>query len=264
MTRKPTAPIRTVIVRLTIGSFSLAALMGVIALIGGGEFGATEGRILLTTLLVGVVSVAVLCYLATAGTPFQVVGVAGGLTVLVPLVSALLLIWGDWENEPAEWVGKTFGVGVVVAATLAQASLLLVLGGRARRLVRRLLVGTLVMAAVLAGLISYLILGPEPDGPYFRVLGVVAILDVLGTVVVAALTRFGAGEVASASGTTLTIPAELAARLDAHVARTGRPRDEVVAVAVERYLDEAATGAPSGSDSDGDTDGEPAGPASRH
>jgi F0F1-type ATP synthase assembly protein I len=250
MTRKPTAPIRTVIVRLTIGSFSLAALMGVIALVGGGEFGATEGRILLTTLLVGVVSVAVLCYLATAGTPFQVVGVAGGLAVLVPLVSALLLIWGDWDNEPAEWVGKTFGVGAVVAVTLAQASLLLALGGRARPLVRRLLVGTLVMAAVLAGLVSYLILGPEPEGPYFRVLGVVAILDVLGTVVVAALTRFGAGDGARASaGAPVTIPAELAARLDAHVARTGKPRNEVVAMAVERYLDEAA---------------EPAGPTSRH
>ena len=59
-----TAPIRTAIVRITIGAFSLAALIGVMALLGGGAFGAIEGRILLTTLLVGVASMAVLCYLA--------------------------------------------------------------------------------------------------------------------------------------------------------------------------------------------------------
>ena len=62
-----TAPIRRAIVRTTIGSFSLAALMGIIALLGGGHFGATQGRVLLTTLLVGVVSIAVLCFLVTAG-----------------------------------------------------------------------------------------------------------------------------------------------------------------------------------------------------
>ena len=67
MATPTTAPIRRWIVRLTIGSFSVAALMGIVALLGGGEFGETEGRILLTTLLVGVVSIAVLCYLATAG-----------------------------------------------------------------------------------------------------------------------------------------------------------------------------------------------------
>ena len=79
-----TAPIRKVIVRVTIGSFSLAALLGIIALLRGGEFGQTQFRVLLTTLLVGVVSIAVLCYLATAGRPSQPVGVAGGVIVLFP------------------------------------------------------------------------------------------------------------------------------------------------------------------------------------
>ncbi len=79
-----TRQVRKVVVRLTIGSFSVAALLGIAALLAGGRFGETEARILLTTLLVGVVSIAVLCFLATAGKRFQLVGVAGGVTVLVP------------------------------------------------------------------------------------------------------------------------------------------------------------------------------------
>ncbi|MFC4784248.1 hypothetical protein ACT8ZV_07225 [Nocardioides sp. MAHUQ-72] len=236
------APIRTAIVRVTIGSFSLAALLGVIALIGGGAFGATEGRILLTTLLVGIVSVAVLCYLATAETPYQPVGVAGGVVVLVPLVTALVMIWSDFSEAPPEWLGKTFGVGAVVAATLAQVSLLLGISHGARSGVRRILVGTLAAAAVLAAMISYLILGTEPSGPYFRVLGVVAILDVLGTVVVTALTKFGRGlrvqAAPVAAPATIVVPPELAARVVAAAERTGRRPEEVVDQALQRYLAE--------------------------
>lgn len=241
MLRKPPAPIRTAIVRVTVTSFSLAALMGIVALLAGGAFGETEAKILFTTLLVGVVSVTVLCYLATAGTRSQPVGVAGGLVVPVPLVAALTMIWRDWDTGVPEWLGQTFGVGAVVAATLAQACLLLALAARARPLVHRILVGTLVLATVLAGVISYLIVGPEPqEQAFFRVLGVLAILDVLGTVLVAALTRFGAGDANPVPSTgTVTIPAELATRLDAYAARTGVSRDEVVSVALARHLEEA-------------------------
>ena len=37
--KAPTAPVRRWIVRVTIGSFSLAALLGIVALLSGGEFG---------------------------------------------------------------------------------------------------------------------------------------------------------------------------------------------------------------------------------
>lgn len=232
-----TAPIRTAIVRVTIGSFSAAALMGVLALLGGGTFGATEGRILLTTLVVGVVSVAVLCYLGTAGTAYQPVGVVGGVVVLVPLVTVLVMIWAYFDTDPPMAVVKTFGVGAILAATLAQASLLLVMTTERRTGVRRLLVGTLVMAAVLAGLLSALVLGLDPRGGYLRLVGVAAILDVLGTVVVAALSRFGVHPVAAApvSGP-VVLDHELAARLDTFAARSGRTRDEVVATALTDYL----------------------------
>lgn len=231
-----TRGVRTQIVRLTIGSFSVAALLGVVALLGGGAFGRTEGRVLLTTLLVGVASVAVLCYLATGGTAYQLVGVAGGMAVVVPVLTGLVLIWADLGADGSDLVGRGFGVGTTVAATLAQASLLLAIGARGRPAVRWLLAGTLVLATVLAVALSViLVTQDDPPGVVLRGMGVVAILDVLGTVVVSALSRFGA----PAGTVSVTIPATLVARLDA--ARDGRSRDEVVRDAVEAWLATSGT-----------------------
>lgn len=242
MTTPSTAPVRRWIVRITIGSFSVAALMGIAALLGGGDFGNTEGQVLTTTLLVGVVSVAVLCYLATAGRGSQPVGVAGGVAVLVPLVTGLLLIWGNVDSGGDEAVLKTFGVGAIVAATLAQASLLLTLGDKANLRARRLLLGTNVLAALLAVMTSVLVLGYDPHGDgFYRALGVIAILDVLGTVVGAALMKFvpggsgaSAGRIGDASA--ITLPGDVAEALAEHATRTGRSRDDVAASALRAYL----------------------------
>ncbi|NYD40848.1 ribbon-helix-helix domain-containing protein [Nocardioides panaciterrulae] len=231
--------LRTLIVRLTIGSFSLAALLGVVALLGGGAFGSIEGRILLTTLLVGVVSVAVLCHLLSVGTRYRAVGIAGIVAALVPLVSGLFLVWYDYENDVPAALGRTFGVGATVAVTLAQASLLLAVGAAAGPVVRRILFTTLALAAVLALQVSALILGQEPHAPYLRLMGVVAILDVLGTVVVAALARFGAAGRAPRPvpvRTTVALPPDLLARARERADATGRSTGEVVAAAVESYL----------------------------
>jgi hypothetical protein len=224
------------VVRLTIVSFSIAALLGIIALLGGGEFGDTEVRILLTTLLVGVVSIAMLCYLSTAGTAYQLVGVLGGISVLAPLTTSLIMIWtNDWPGSD-ELLLKVFGVGTVVAATLAQACLLLTLARRGTGLVRVLLLATLVLAVVLAGMISALILGYEPteEETFARVLGVVAILDVLGTVVVSAMAKFGSAT--SRGSAEVSLPADLVERVDAEAARTGRTREAVVTAALTGYL----------------------------
>jgi MFS family permease len=236
---------RKVIVRVTIGSFSLAALLGIFALLLGGEFGQNQFRVLLTTLLVGGASIAVLCYLATAGKPSQPVGVAGGVVVLVPFVTALLMIWGDAENGPSQAVLKTFGIGTTVAVTLAQTSLMLTLGERGRPGVRRILLGTLALAAVLAVMASALIAGftPAEDGYYYRLLGVVAILDVLGTVVVAALMKFGGGDRERAR-VEVHLPPDLADSVAALATKSGQNSDEVVATAVRLYLRAGSLGRP--------------------
>jgi len=177
--------LRRLVVTLVIGSFSVAALLGIIALLGGGELGETEGRVLLTTVIVGVESIAVLCYLAVAGKRSALVGLAGGLISLVPFSVALWLTWGGSDPQRL-W--DVFGVGVTIAATLAHACLLLALD---RGRLRLLLVGTLVAMAVVAAMISNAIINGEDLGDlYWRWFGVVAILDVLGTVVFAALGIF--------------------------------------------------------------------------
>ncbi|SDP60108.1 hypothetical protein SAMN04489867_3088 [Pedococcus dokdonensis] len=241
MTTPTTAPIRRWIVRLTIGSFSLAALLGIVALLGGGDFGETEGQILLTTLLVGVVSIAVLCYLTTAGRRSQPAGVVGGVVVLVPLVTGLLLIWLDTGDRSDDALVKTFAIGGIVAATIAQVCLLLIPGEKANPLARRLLLATIGVAALLAVLTSLLVLGVHPgDDTYYRAVGIVAILDVLGTVVGAALMKFGpgAGDAQGPSASTggVVLPADLTAALDREAARSGRSRDEVAAEILRSHL----------------------------
>ncbi len=181
---------RRIVLALVIGSFSLAALMGIAVLLAGAAFGETEGRVLLTTVVVGVESVAVLCYLAVAGRPTAFVGALGALVSLVPFGLALWLTWGGSEPDEA-W--RTFGITVTIAASIAQACLLLVIADRPR--LRPWVVATLVAVTIVAGMIIAVIVdGAELDGTFWRMFGVIAILDVLGTLVLGALGAFGRKE----------------------------------------------------------------------
>ena len=210
---------------LTIGSFSIAALLGVLALLSGSEFGEGQARVLITTVCVGVASVLTLCYLATAETRFRSVGALGGLAAVPTLVVSLLLIWTDLSDD-GEGAWQAFGVGSVASLTLAQVSLLLVLSARAAPYVRALLAGTLVTATWVALHVSLLILdGDAADGSW-QLLGVVAILDVLGTVTVSALARFGGSRDEPQSR--LDLPAELVPLVLARAHATGRRPEAVV------------------------------------
>lgn len=226
---------------LTIGSFSLAALMGVLALLSGGEFGEREVDVLLTTLLVGVTSIAVLCYLATADTPFRLVGIAGGLASVPTLGMGLLLVWtriGD-ANESLSW--KSFGIGSVASTSLAQVALLLVLAASAAPYVRGLLAGTLAAIAWVAVHVSTIILGADVSDMSVRLLGVVAILDVLGTVVVAALGKFGR-RAAEGRVDRLVVPPDLALRVVERARTTGQRPDDVLRSALDAHLGASRSG----------------------
>lgn len=211
------ADFRRIALFVTIGSFSIAALLGVLALLGGGDFGDTEVRILLTTLLVGVTSIAVLCYLATAETPFSLVGVAGAVCAIPTLLCGLVLVWSDFDSD-SEALLKAFGIGTTVAASLAQVSLLLVLAAAAPPYVRRLLGLTLITVTWVAAHVTALIVEVDAGDGSLRLLGVMAILDVLGTVAVAALAKFGGG--GSRPGS-LVVPADLVPLVLARAEATG-------------------------------------------
>ena len=122
---------RRLVLGVAIGSLSLAALMGIVALLSGGRFGPTQVQVLLTTVTVGCAAIALLCNLAVLDDRWRRVGLVGGWVTLVPAVVALVLIWRDWGGAPDALV-KTFLVGLVVALLFAQASLLLAAAGARR------------------------------------------------------------------------------------------------------------------------------------
>ena len=230
-----TSRFRRVVTTLTIGSFSVAALMGIVALLGGGDFGENEARVLLTTLTVGSASICVLCYLATSGSRWAFVGYTGDVVLVLPVVTALMLVWSDWRGD-SDGPLKAFGVGVVLALTLAQLSLLLALAGDGRLGV--ILWPTVAIAAAVAGLVSAMILGGVDGDDVWRFVGVLAILDVLGTLVTIALAKFGDRGKPQTRDDRLRVvlsadQTDALARLSAS---SGRTPEQLVGDAVDRLL----------------------------
>ena len=226
--------LRRLVVNGVIGSFSLAALIGIIALLGGGDFGETEGRILLTTLIVGLQSVAALCYLSLAGHRLAAVGVAGGAASVAASVLALVLTWGS--DSDGAW--RAFGVTVTIAASLAQASLLLALAARER--IGPLLAATLAAIAGVAVLVLMPILDVgDPGSGFARTLGVLAILDVLGTVLVSARALFGRRRDSGPQPTDIE-PRLLSTALEVRVRDAARDRGtspaQLISDALDNYL----------------------------
>lgn len=232
-----TSTFRRVAATLTIGSFSIAALMGITALLGAGDFGERQGKVLLTTLIIGCASICMLCYLATAGTRWAPVGLVGAVAALVPTVTALWLVWQNWDEFQTGAV-KTFGIGVVVAVTLAQVCLLLALAG-SREPLRLVLWATIALAGVVAVIVSGMIVGEIGADDVWRLLGVAAILDVLGTLVTIALAKFGGRPDQPRVGhgrVQVVLDGGRAAALARRAADSGRSVDELVADAVDAYL----------------------------
>lgn len=239
-------------------SFSLAAIVGIIALLSG-DFGETQGRIVLTTLLLGATSITALCHLAIADRAMRIVGFVGLAASTVTLVAGLVLIWRDW-NSPGfdEWL-KVFATAGVIAVSFAHANLLLLLAGRRRAVIRYGLMLTLVMIATVAIMIILPIVsegdipGLENEEWYWRLFGVVGILDVLGTVVVPVLAIFvrDAPAVAVADAMArdaaptapapaghlaLTLPADVTAALEQRAAADGVDSTEAALAALRRGL----------------------------
>lgn len=245
-------------------SFSLAAIVGIIALLGG-DFGETQGTIILTTLLMGATSITALCHLAIADRAMRVVGFVGLGASGVALVTGLVLIWRDW-NAPGfdDWF-TVFATAGVLAVSFAHANLILLLAGRRRRVIR---IGVIVTLAMIAAVAIMIILPIVSEGEipgygneewYWRLFGVVGILDVLGTVVVPVLAIFvkdapavavvdsaavGAGlapGAATGSPTSgplsLTLPADLATALEQRAAADGVDAASAAVAALRRGLE---------------------------
>lgn len=224
------APVRRAVVAVTIVSFSVAALMGIAALLSVASFGETAARVLITTVVVGCASVVTLACLVPLDSRWAAVSVAGLVVTVATASYALVMVWVNTESwDDDAW--RALGVGITVSLTIAQMCLLLGVSVR-RPSVSLLVWATLAVATLLAGLVIALIVGWDAGDADGRLIGIVAILDVLGTLVAIALGIFGSDE----RTLSVTLSPALAEAVRSRAAETGRTPDDVVLDAVRSYV----------------------------
>ena len=175
-----------------ITSLVLSAVMGIIVLLQG-TFQDIDWQILGTTLTIGVFSITSLSSLGLLESPKRNLRSFSLLTIFLSVMAlalTVLLIWQNWDND-LEVLSQTAVVFTVLAISTAHASLLLALRNRGGSL-SLLITATLSFVALVAAMIIYLVLASDIDvGDFFyRLLGVFAILDVLGTIILPIVSKF--------------------------------------------------------------------------
>lgn len=221
------AVLRRVIVGVIIAAFGIAAVLGIVVLLGV-EMGETTFRVLGTTAAIGSFSVGVLCCAALIGRRAQLFGIVG---VVVTALSAALVVWTIWVDVYEFWdaVFRVLWSGVAASSAFALASLLLLLSDRSRTAVRAGLWITLALIGVLLALTLYLIWASDVAWDDFgRLYGVVAILTALGAVVVPVMSLLMPDQHASA------LAHGLSERLVAAAKERGITVEELVAPVLAR------------------------------
>lgn len=178
---------RRLLLRTIVTGACLTGALAIVALLGG-SLGGTSGRVLITTTAISIFGVLAVPaqMLLDRGTRPALARVSAGLTGAAFALS-VILIWGTQDSQQL-W--KAWGVACTLALAAAQAAAV-----EARRrdsdspAVRRLVASSLVTGTTLAFLGTAGILGEISDGGYYRLVGVIGVLDLLSLVIVAALRR---------------------------------------------------------------------------
>jgi hypothetical protein len=228
-TRTPVSLARRVIVAVIVVSFGVAAISGIVVLLGA-EMGPTAWRVLSTTSVVGAFSVAVLCCVSLVGRRLQTFGFVGAGVSVVGAVLVLVALWAQptWEAE-AFW--DSLWTAVAASVGFSFASLLLLLADRRRTAVRVGLIVTLALFAIVFVMVILPVWTDEYGGEYYsRVLGIVSILAALGAIVLPVLSlllREREDRGGDATGGAALSPASLE-RLRAEATRRGVTPDQLV------------------------------------
>ena len=174
-----------------IGSIVCCGLVGVYCLLIG-RMGFSEARILGTTAVVGAASILGLASaIPWERRRWQPIGPLGLAGVAIALVLVLVAIWYDppwWKRW--EVLDRITGVGCVAGVALPLVGLLAL--GRLKRQygwVRRV---TIMLITILAIQISYMIIAEADDEFWLRMMGILAIGIVCGTIAVPILHRVSA------------------------------------------------------------------------
>lgn len=168
-------------------ALSISALIGILVFLFG-DFGETEFRLLMTTLTIGGYSLTGLCcsvlYEKRRFTPLALSGMV--ISVIGFLFTVLVL----WETIDPDDSWKTLMTLIILAASTAHSCLLLLIKYE-KSLVNGALSATIIFISIVALMLIVLVQNElnYVSEFYFRLLGVFAILDVLGTIVTPILNK---------------------------------------------------------------------------
>jgi len=219
---------RRVIVITIIVSFSIAALAGIVVLLGGS--GDILGRVVGTTAAVGAASIVALCGSTLFGKRGFPLGVATLVLALIALGFTLAVVW-SWVSW--SWAGDTFWDLWTTASVLAGAgailSLLFPLMLRVRPVVYIVarVTGAFVMLAAV-GLLMPVWVGDDFGEAYWRTVAVVGIIAVLGVVVSPVLGMLQP-DVDQRAISTTRVSAELIGRIEESAAARGITVEQLLA-----------------------------------
>ncbi len=167
-------------------SLSISALIGIFVFLFG-DFGETEARLLLTTLTIGGYSLTGLCCsVLYEKRKFTILALSGMVVSVIGFLFTVLVIW---EAIDLDYSWKALIIFIVLATSTAHSCLLLLIKSD-KSLVNGSLSATIIFISIVALMLIILVLGEFDIGEfYFRLLGVFAILDVLGTIVTPILNK---------------------------------------------------------------------------
>jgi|SRR3989344_2055859 len=178
-----TLNLKKVFLLTLITALSLSALIGIFIFLFG-SFGDLESKILFTTLTIGAYSLTALCCGALYDKHKYLVFSMIGITIsAIGFLLTLAVIWQRLMlTDITIW--KTLIIFVILSGSFAHASLLLLIKSKSIAVNVSLYLTLLFISLVALTLIFLIIMELSSiDQIWYRILGVWAILDVLGTII---------------------------------------------------------------------------------
>lgn len=172
-----------------IASLSISALIAILVFLFG-NFGETEFKLLFTTLTLGVYSLTGLCSSVLYDRKKYLSLSFSGITVSV--IGFLITVGAIWEIVEFHDVWKLVIIFIIVAVSVAHSSILL-LARSDKNSINICLSATIIFISIIALMLIHLVLNEfsyRTDEFFYRLLGVFAVLDVLGTIVTSILRKF--------------------------------------------------------------------------
>lgn len=187
----PLAQIKPTFIKVLLASVAVAGIIGIISLLSG-EFGETQTKILATVILTSGLSIGMLIYLTVIGSPYQLLGFAGGIASIASFLLGTWLIWAEWSffSYNSEGLLKSYTFSTIVAIAIAHTCLIVRLLANKLPLIRAGIIATIGCIGALTYILGAIIYGDYSNyDSLYRISGVLGILVLLGTIIIPVLAR---------------------------------------------------------------------------